>query len=92
MVEEACSFAVGTVRIHTSEDAFAEAQVVAGSSFVDRNSTVAHSTRGANSGTHYGTSRVVLVLELLIVVGRYLGPPFELPRRQALIVRNLGSG
>ena len=55
--------------------------MVAGSSFVDRNSTVAHSTRGASSGTHYGTSRVVLVLELLIVVGRCLGPPFVLPRR-----------
>ena len=63
---------------------------MAGSSFVDRNSTVAHSTRGANSGTHYGTSRVVLGLS--IVVECCSGQPFALPRRLALIIRNLNSG
>ena len=43
---------------------------MAESNFVDHNSTVAHSTLEANSGTHYDTSRVVLVLELFAVVGR----------------------
>ena len=43
---------------------------MAESNFVDHNSTVAHSTLEANSGMHYDTSRVVLVLELLAVVGR----------------------
>ena len=64
--------------------------MVVGSSFVDRNSTVAHSTRGANSGTRYGTSRVVLGLS--IVVECCSGQPFALPRRLALTARNLNSG
>ena len=61
--------------------------MVVGSSFVDRNSTVAHSTLGVNSGTHYGSSRVVLGLS--IVVECCSCQPFALPRRLALIARNL---
>ena len=44
--------------------------MVAESSFVDHSSTVVHSTLEANAGTRYGTSHVVLVLELFDVVGR----------------------
>ena len=70
---------------------------MAGSNFVERNRTVAHSTREANSGTRYGTSRVVLgsavVLEFAFfaVVGRCSGPPFLHLQRSIQVVRNLGS-
>ena len=45
--------------------------MVAESNFVGHNSTVAHSTLEANSGMRCDTSRVALVLELFVVVGRY---------------------
>ena len=92
VVEEARSFAVGTVRIRTFEDAFAEAQVVAESNFVGHNSTVAHSTLEANSDTHYGTWHVVLEFAFFVGVERYSGLPFLNLRRQIRVVRNFGSG
>ena len=47
--------------------------MVAESNFVGHSSTVAHSTLEANSGMHYDTSRVVLVLELFARVHHLCG-------------------
>ena len=86
-MREARSSVEGTVQTHTSADAFGEAYVVAGSSFLGHSNTVDRSIGGASCGTHYGTLRVVL--GLLTVVGRCSDQPCVLPRRLALIARNL---
>ena len=61
--------------------------MVAGSSFLGHSNTDDRSIGGASFGTHYGTPRVVL--GLLTVVECCSDQPCVLPRRLALIARNL---
>ena len=72
--------------------------MVAGSSFVDHNSTVVRSTPVASSDMHCDTSHVglgspvVLAFAFFVGVERYSGLPFLDLRRLIRVVRNLDSG